>query len=447
MSSPARSSKPSDPPRPSVHGSLAELHALVRKFRPWFLVRTLFEPYFILKEGRERWNLLLGGWGVYFRRPRTGGAWLHVAGMGEMRVAAALVRALPPDLPIVVTAYTTWTSRMVREALGDRVEVGFLPFPFRFAIRRFLRRFKPRQLILVESTDLRPILYLQMVGQELPNAMVNGWFNDVWLDESRLFVPLLKEVQLLCVRNEADRKYLEELGVASEAIAVAGELRFDVLADPHPETEARLRELAGGRPILVAGSTHPDEEPQILDAFERLGGGERALLVLAPRAPDASVRAAEQLLRDRGVDFVLRSRLPVAGRPAVVLLDTTGELASLYRIAAAAFVGWSLLPNGRGRNPVEPARFGVPIAAGPNMTNFQAHADALDRAGAWQRVANAEELARTWSAWLDDPALARQVGQRAADWVESQRGLNMARTLELLQPVLNESPPPLRTPP
>jgi 3-deoxy-D-manno-octulosonic-acid transferase len=422
-------------PRPSVHGSLAGLRSLLRKVRLRILLGTVLEPLYFRKGGPERRRLFLGRWGVYPRPSRTGGAWLHVAGMGEMRVAAALVQALPPDLPVVLTTHTTWVSRMAREALGERAEIAFLPHPFAFTIRRFLRRFAPRQLILVESTDLLPILYLRMVGRELPNAMVNGWFNDVWLTESLPYLPLLPGVRILCVRNERDREFLEELGVSRESIAITGELRFDVLADPHPETEACLQELAGGRPILIAGSTHPDEEPQILDAFERLGGGGRAMLVLAPRS-GGSFEPSERLLRERGADFVQRSRFPVTGRPAVVLLDRLGELAALYRLAAAAFVGWSLIPGGRGRNPVEPARFGVPIAVGPNMINFQAHAEAFDRAGAWQRVADSEELARTWAAWLDDPELARQTGRKGAAWVEAQRGLNMAKTLDILRPAL-----------
>lgn len=423
------------PPSPPGGDPLAQLKAMVRKVRSRLLLMTLLEPVLLLRGGRKRWNVLLGRWGVYPGAKRKGGVWIHVPGAGEMRVATALVQSLPADLPIVLTAHTAWVTRIGKEALGERVDYAILPYPFESAIHRFLRRFSPRLLVLAEATDLRPLLYLDMVGADLPNVLVNGWFNDNWLAESRMYLPLLLKVQTLGVRNEQDRDRLMGLGVPAERIAITGELRFDVLADPKPETEARLQELAGGRPILIAGSTHPDEEPQILDAFERLGGGGRAMLVIAPRS-DGGFQSAAQLLRERGVDFVQRSQFPVTGRPAVVLLDQMGELASLYRLAAAVFVGWSLIPNGRGRNPVEPACFGVPIAAGPSMVNFQAHADALDRAGAWQRVASAEELARAWSAWLDDPALARQVGQRAADWVESQRGRNMERTLELLRSFL-----------
>jgi 3-deoxy-D-manno-octulosonic-acid transferase len=200
-----------------------------------------------------------------------------------------------------------------------------------------------------------------------------------------------------------------------------------------------MRKLAGERPILIAGSTHPDEEPQVLDAFERLGGGDRAMLILAPRLMDG---LSEKLLRQRGLPFVRRSRFPVSGRPAVVLLDRVGELASLYRLAAAAFVGNSLSPMGRGHNPIEPAYFAVPIAVGPNMAHFELHADLFDRAGAWQRVADAGELARVWASWLDAPDLARQMGRRAADLVESQRGLAVFKALELLRPFLGDAQAP-----
>ncbi|MES1211145.1 MAG: 3-deoxy-D-manno-octulosonic acid transferase, partial [Acidobacteriota bacterium] len=208
--------------------------------------------------------------------------------------------------------------------------------------------------------------------------------------------------------------------------------KFDASAEPLPELEAQIRRLAGERPILVAGSTHPPEDPHILDAFERLGHG-RALLVLAPRG---RAEPAESLLRDRGIPFVRRSQLPASESPAVVLLDTQGELASLYRLAAAAFIGNSLMPEGSGHNPIEPAGFAIPIAVGPHMTDFKLQADLFDRAGAWQRIADARELAQAWSLWLDTPELARQIGRRAADLVEAQRGLATSKTWALLRPFL-----------
>jgi 3-deoxy-D-manno-octulosonic-acid transferase len=120
----------------------------------------------------------------------------------------------------------------------------------------------------------------------------------------------------------------------------------------------------------------------------------------------------------------------------VVLLDSLGELAGLYRLAAAAFIGGTLVPTG-GHNPLEAARFGVPIAAGPAMHNFREMAAAFDAAGAWRRVADARELAAAWREWLGDPAAARETGGRGLRLVEENRGA-LARTLEMLQPLLSQ---------
>ena len=114
----------------------------------------------------------------------------------------------------------------------------------------------------------------------------------------------------------------------------------------------------------------------------------------------------------------------------MVLLDSLGELAGLYRIAAAAFIGGTLVPTG-GHNPLEPARFGVPVAVGPSMHNFREMAEQFDRAAAWRRAADARALGEIWKEWLDDPAAAREQGARAAALVEENRGA-LQRTLEML---------------
>lgn len=409
----------------------SELRPWLRKTQRNIVLFTLrYEPFLIWKMGRPRWRRLLSLWGIYPRgTPKS--IWIHAFGIGEMRVAIALIQALPQDLSFVVTS-SDESRELVRKTLGDRVELTFIPFPFRFVVRRFLRRYSPRQLIMVEMNDLRPLLCLHLMPQELPAAVVNGRV-DLEMIEPHPCSPYLDRIQLFGVRGEKDRELLAGRGIPHDRIVQTGEMKIDAMAFPNPELEAQMQELAGGRPILIAGSIDPDEGPQILDAFLGVGGGDRAMLILAPKI---AFHLAEELLRNRGLGFVRRSRFPVSLRPAVVLLDSIGELASLYRIAAAAFIGNSLTPEGSGHNPIEPACFAVPVAVGPHMSNFQSYADLFDRAGAWQRVADAEELARAWTTWLDNPELARQTGRRAAKLVESQRGLAMARTLELLRPFL-----------
>jgi 3-deoxy-D-manno-octulosonic-acid transferase len=177
----------------------------------------------------------------------------------------------------------------------------------------------------------------------------------------------------------------------------------------------------------------PGEEEKVLAAWELAGGGDRALLVLAPRHPERW-NEVDNLLRARNVDFVRRTNLPPPpARPALLLLDSLGELAALYRFAAGAFIGGTLVPKG-GHNPLEAARFGVPVAVGPAMENFRDMADQFDRAAAWQRAADAEALGKIWKAWLDDPAAAREQGERAAELVAENRGA-LERTMKMLAPV------------
>jgi 3-deoxy-D-manno-octulosonic-acid transferase len=183
------------------------------------------------------------------------------------------------------------------------------------------------------------------------------------------------------------------------------------------------------------------EEAAVLDALAEVGP-ERALLVLAPRHPERAGEVAA-LVSERGWSVVRRSRIEprngdgasgATDRIDVLLLDTMGELASLYRLAAAVFIGGTLVETG-GHNPLEAARFAAPIAAGPSMHNFADMAALFDARAAWRRVGSGAELGAVWREWLDDPAAARDVGERAAGLLAENRGA-LERTLELVRPLL-----------
>ena len=216
-------------------------------------------------------------------------------------------------------------------------------------------------------------------------------------------------------------------------------MKFDTEPpDALPGLESTLRALAQGRPILVAGSTMEGEDEQVLDAFEHVGGGERAFLILVPRHPERW-DTVHKLLSERGLRAVRRSTFdssePTRDRTDVVLLDSLGELASLYGIASAAFIGGTLVPTG-GHNPLEPAVFGTPTVVGPSMFNFQEMADAFDRAQAWGRAADSRGLGDLWRSWLDEPDVGKEVGRRALALLDDNKGA-VDRTLELMLPILD----------
>ncbi|HEY0553978.1 MAG TPA: 3-deoxy-D-manno-octulosonic acid transferase [Thermoanaerobaculia bacterium] len=369
--------------------------------------------------------------------PVPGALWLHAVSVGEVGVAATLARALPPEIPLLITTVTPTGQERARAAFAGRAEVAYLPFELGFAVGAFFRRHHPRALVLIEG-DYWPLVLREARRRGLAVAAVNGRIGDrsfARMRRLRRFLgPLFAGVGRFGVQSGQDRDRLLALGIEPGRVAVTGNLKYET-PEParNPELEAALRDLAGGRPILLAGSTMAGEEAAVLGAFDRIGGGERAMLVLAPRHPERWTEV-DALLRSRGEDSVRRTALPAAGKPAVVLLDSLGELAGLYRLAAAAFIGGTLVPTG-GHNPLEAARFGVPLAVGPAMHNFREMAEAFDRAGAWRRVGSAAELGAAWREWLERPEAGRETGARALRLVEENRGA-LARTMAMLEPIL-----------
>ncbi|HUP24919.1 MAG TPA: glycosyltransferase N-terminal domain-containing protein [Thermoanaerobaculia bacterium] len=392
-------------------------------------------------------------------QPATQGAhalWLHAVSVGEVGVAATLTAALAPRLGegrrlLLTTTTPTGQERAralaARPELRDRSTVAYLPFDLGPAVRRFLDGFSPGALVLVEG-DLWPLLLQRVRDRSIPVVVVNGRISDRSFARQRplraFLGPLHRPVMHWGMQTAADRDRLLALGVPAARVTVTGNLKFET-AEPAPVPQAQqlVERLAGGRPVLLAGSTAAGEDDQVLEAFERLGAGRAALLVLAPRHPERCAAVA-RLITSRGLTAQRRTESDVARSPAsppdVLLLDSLGELAGLYRLASAAFVGGTLVPRG-GQNPLEPARFGVPVVVGPSMENFREIAYAFDGASAWRRAKDAATLAAAWGDWLADPELAREVGARGRALVEANRGA-LERTLALIRPLLGSGGSP-----
>lgn len=394
-------------------------------------------PFLLARRGRHYLPTLPGRLGKSAGpAARQGALWLHAVSVGEAGVAATLARALPPEVPLLVTTVTPTGQERAKAAFKDRAEVAYLPFDLGFAVRRFFQRHEPRCLVLVEG-DYWPLLLREARRRGIPVAVVNGRVGDRSFGRMRrlrsFLGPLFSSVGRFGVQSAQDRDRLAALGIEPGRITVTGNLKYESPEPPRkPELEAALEKLAGGRPILLAGSTMAGEDEAVLDAFREVGA-DQALLILAPRHPERWNEVAT-LLHSRGVDFARRTALPESGRPAVILLDSLGDLAGLYRLAAAAFIGGTLVPTG-GHNPLEAARFGVPVAVGPSMHNFREMAETFDQSDAWRRVVDDRELAAAWKEWLDSPEAARAVGGCALRLVEENRGA-LARTVEMLEPIL-----------
>lgn len=404
---------------------------------------VLLGPFLLIRRGRhylESLPIRLGRVPVAERQP----VWVHAVSVGEVNVAASLASILPGDRELLLTTITPSGQENARGRFPGAL-VTYLPFDLAFAVQRFFDRLKPRALILCEG-DLWPLVLREASRSRIPIAMVNGRISEHSFRRMRILrkvlSPLLAPVHGFAVQTPEDAERLEQLGVSSDKITITGNLKFEIASAPElPELESRIRTLAGERPILVAGSTMRGEEEQVLEAFRQCGGGERALLILAPRHPERWQRVASSA-RKAGHEVLLRSQLD-SGAPSipssadVLLLDSLGELTSIYRLGIGAFIGGTLVPTG-GHNPLEAALHGVAIAVGPSMHNFKEIAERFEAEQAWKRVEGSSELAALWGRWLEDPDSAGEIGARGARVVASNRGA-LAKTTAFLENQLGEA--------
>ena len=377
------------------------------------------------------------------------GIWLHAVSLGEMSAAAPLARALRlrfPEIPLLITTATP-AGRARAAALFDGVaDIRFLPYDAPGAVRRFLERARPRAALIME-TELWPNLLRECERGGIPVLLASARLSQKSVSRYRRFGSLFAGVfgkQLLVAAQSAeDAERFKSIGADAERTLVLGNVKFDLEFDDAIVQAGRALRvaLAAGRPVWIAGSTHPGEEEQLLDAHALLLQSlPRALLLLAPRHADRFTAVAE-LLGRRGVGFARRSRMAEGAQaPAlpsattVLLVDTVGELGMLYAAADAAFVGGSLVPIG-GHNLLEPAALGLPVLTGPSCFNGREIAQLLLARGAALQVNSARELAAALERLLADPRAREQMGSIGRQIIAANRG-SVARIIALIEPWL-----------
>jgi len=356
--------------------------------------------------------------------------WVHAVSVGEVLAVTRLVKALDAALPEYFVAISTTTrtgQALARERFGAN-RVFYCPLDLPWTVRAYLNALKPHMLVLAE-TEFWPNLLQGCFRRAIPVAVVNARISDrSWPRYQmlrQLWKPLLGRLGRVMAQSETDAERLLAIGCAPERVSVAGNLKFDVRAAEEAEATRLLKANSAGLRFVVAGSTLEGEEALLLEAWPQLLSADAQLaMVLAPRHPERFAAVAA-LLERSGNQWARRSEW--MAKPAeplrfgeIVLLDSIGELASVYSLASVAFVGGSLVPAG-GHNPLEPAQFGVPIVMGPHYANFVAITDSLRDHDAL-RIAAKEELAGVLIELLRDRRAAEALGSRAREVFERQAG-------------------------
>ncbi|MBY0579979.1 MAG: lipid IV(A) 3-deoxy-D-manno-octulosonic acid transferase [Burkholderiales bacterium] len=389
-------------------------------------------------------RLLLRGWrqrayrfhiperfGFYGPVPEGKVIWLHAVSVGETRAAAPLIAKLAqacPGHPILIT-HMTPTGRETGERLyGEFASICYLPYDYPFAVKRFLKHFKPEIGLLMETELWFNLIHL-CKKNDVPLFLVNARLSEKSLKRYARFPKLAKQslndLAAIAAQTGGDAARLEKLGAGN--VSVCGNLKFDVHP---PENIADFRAFFDKRPVFLAASTREGEEALLLDAF-----GEDLLLVIVPRHPQRFMEV-ENLLRSKGIAYAKRSEnKSITPDERVFLGDSMGEMFSYYASCDCAYIGGSLLPFG-GQNLIEAASLGKPVFIGPYTYNFDEAARLALEAGAAIRVENAVELAKAAGMLLEDPERLAEMGRAGLKFAESNRGAAQ-KIMALIAPVLN----------
>ena len=363
--------------------------------------------------------------------------WVHAVSVGETLAAAPLVEALLRDYPDYLLAVTTTTptgSDRVRAMFGDRVFHVYSPWDMPGAVRRFLRRLRPRLLIIME-TELWPNLLYHSHRLGCPVVLANARLSERSAQGYARFGGLtramLQQLAVVACQAEADGQRFVQLGLPPERLQLTGSIKFDLELDASLRDRAAALRQEIGRPVILASSTHPGEDEIILGAFrnvrERIPA---ALLLLVPRHPER-FEDVFRLCVAEGWQVVRRSTgQPVSAGNDILLGDTMGELRLLSGVATVAVIGGSFIEHG-GQNVLEAAAWGVPVVTGPHMFNFAEISGLLLAAGAMEQLPDATGLAESLLRILQDTPLRERMGSAAEQVVEANRGA-LARLEEIV---------------
>jgi 3-deoxy-D-manno-octulosonic-acid transferase len=394
---------------------------------PWLL------PKYMLRERgihRERWGTYPPTVGRALASERV--IWIHAASVGEVGVTVPLVRALRDHHP----SYTVFLSTTTPQGRGiaahiPGVEAAVLaPVDLPWVVARVLRSVHPT-IVLVAETELWPNLLRTVRAGGIPVILFNGRISARSYRRYRfvrfLFRQVLRQFSALCVKSCVDRDRMVDLGADPADVYVTGDLKFHQSANAgHNRTEKfdlrAVLKLPRAAPIMIAGSTHAGEEQVVIRVFKELRRSMHELvLILAPRHLHR-ISEVEHILQAEGLTWVRRSTVSQAREVDVVLLlDTVGELAEVYAVGDAIFVGGSFCDVG-GHNILEVLAHGKGVVFGPKMENFAEAARATVEAGAGIQVTSPDELMDALLTMLTDTVRSHEMGSRGRELVLQHQG-------------------------
>ena len=353
--------------------------------------------------------------------PRPAGRviWVHAASVGETLSVIPVLEALRQHpVTVLVTTGTVTSARLLQQRCPGTLH-RFVPLDVPGWVNRFLDHWRPDAAAFLES-ELWPNMLRACGRRAIPLMLLNGRLSARsqagWARAPTFARQVVGAFDTVWAQSDADAGRLRSLGARN--VTSPGNLKFAASPLPtDPNEFARLNACLTG-PRWLAASTHEGEEAIAAAVHHRLAVSHPGLVTaIAPRHPDRGPAIAAEL------DALRRGAGDDPPAQGLWIADGLGEMGLLYRLFPTVFVGKSLSGDGGGQNPLEPARFGCALAAGPAMENQADATAALAHAGGLTTVADEFALAEWVDAMVRNPAARAAAGRAACSAAAADAGL------------------------
>ena len=376
--------------------------------------------------------------GIYKKISSQKHIWFHAVSLGEVISSETIIRRLLNDTNLVLTTSTPTGYREAKKIYGNDVKIVYAPWDFIFFVKGFIKNFNPIALILFETEVWPSMIYLsekRKIPIILSNARLSESSYKKYLLLSFFTKYIFKKLSLVLAQSNRHVENFKNIGIQESKIKQVGSVKFDT--NKIKTTESNLKEYAGN--LILATSTHIGEDEIIIDAYCKLRIEFPDLkLIIVPRHPERS-DSVLKILENRNINSNISSRIPnEMDSLSAVVINTTGLLNSLYKLANVAFIGGSLLNKYGGHNIIEPASNKCAFIVGPYMRNFKDILGLFKDQDACMEINNSDELFNAYKELLNNNELRINMIDNASMVVSNNSGSSEKQYKYIYEIIKNE---------
>ena len=373
--------------------------------------------------------------------------WIHAVSVGETVAASPIVKELKNNLPDykIIFSTTTYTGQNMAHKIINADSIIYFPFDLPFTVKRALNKIKPNLIMIIE-TELWPNFIRIADKNNYKIIYANGRISDKSFKKYKylgsIMPKMLNSIDLIAMQSEQDKERVINLGAKKSKVFNLGNTKFDKdYSSSNNEQKKyykKLFNISQDNQVFVAGSTHDDEEKNLIRIYKELKNEfQNLFFILAPR----DIERAEEIIdifNSNHIKAVKKTELENSNKQNnfdVILLNTIGELAQIYSISDLVFVGGSMMGKG-GHNILEPAAQGKLVFFGPDMSNFKDSTKLLLENEVGIQIETYDELKNNLKYYLQNPKDLKNISSKAKQVILDNKGASKRiakKTAELLE--------------